>query len=196
MLRVVPQTVLNEAQVTILVEDSAAMDYERHHFLTYKVILYYQSWLKLDKINTYAHIYQQIEAIYHLYLLYIALFHILNLSIFQLLAVEIDTPERFSSTADIIIHLLDTNDNAPKFSSDYYIARIPENSPGGSNVVSVTVSESSSILKIHAIADLRHSELKRNADFNKMLNRAINSLNVDSLGGGGWDNMWNHVDKS
>lgn len=37
MLRVVPQTVLNEAQVTILVEDSAAMDYEKHHFLTYKV---------------------------------------------------------------------------------------------------------------------------------------------------------------
>ncbi|XP_054654282.1 cadherin-related family member 1 isoform X2 [Dunckerocampus dactyliophorus] len=90
MLRVVPQTVLNEAQVTILVEDSAAMDYERQHFLTYK-----------------------------------------------LLAVEIDTPERFSSTADIVIHLLDTNDNAPKFSSDYYIARIPENSPGGCNVVSV-----------------------------------------------------------
>ncbi|XP_037128337.1 cadherin-related family member 1 isoform X1 [Syngnathus acus] len=90
MLRVVPQTVLNEAQVTILVEDSAGMDYEKHHFLTYK-----------------------------------------------LLAVEIDTPERFSSTADIIIHLMDTNDNAPKFSSGYYIARIPENSPGGSNVVSV-----------------------------------------------------------
>lgn len=37
MLRVVPQTVLNEAQVTILVEDSAAMDYEKNHFLTYKV---------------------------------------------------------------------------------------------------------------------------------------------------------------
>ncbi|XP_061766024.1 cadherin-related family member 1 isoform X2 [Nerophis ophidion] len=94
MLRVVPQTVLNEAQVTILVEDSAAMDYEKHHFLTYK-----------------------------------------------LLAVEIDTPERFSSTADIVIHLLDTNDNAPKFSSDYYIARIPENSPGGSNVVSVLATD-------------------------------------------------------
>ncbi|XP_029377670.1 cadherin-related family member 1a [Echeneis naucrates] len=94
MLRVVPQTVLNEAQVTILVEDSAAMDYEKHHFLTYK-----------------------------------------------LLAVEIDTPERFSATADIVIHLLDTNDNAPKFSADYYIARIPENSPGGSNVVSVTATD-------------------------------------------------------
>uniref|UniRef100_A0A8C8E2K1 Cadherin-related family member 1 n=1 Tax=Oryzias sinensis TaxID=183150 RepID=A0A8C8E2K1_9TELE len=94
MLRVVPQTVLNEAQVTILVDDSAAMDYEKHQFLTYK-----------------------------------------------LLAVEIDTPERFSATADIIIHLLDTNDNAPKFSLEYYIARIPENSPGGSNVVSVTVTD-------------------------------------------------------
>lgn len=60
--------------------------------------------------------------------------------IFQLLAVEIDTPERFSATADIIIHLLDTNDNTPRFSTDFYIARIPENSPGGSNVISVTVS--------------------------------------------------------
>ncbi|KAM6916735.1 cadherin-related family member 1a isoform 1-T1 [Xenentodon cancila] len=94
MLRVVPQTVLNEAQVTILVEDSAAIDYEKHHFLTYK-----------------------------------------------LLAVEIDTPERFSATAVIVIHLLDTNDNAPKFSSEYYVARIPENSPGGSNVVSVTATD-------------------------------------------------------
>ncbi|XP_031661086.1 cadherin-related family member 1 isoform X3 [Oncorhynchus kisutch] len=94
MLRVVPQTVLNEAQVTILVEDSAAMDYEKFHFLTFK-----------------------------------------------LLAVEMDTPERFSATADIVIHLLDTNDNAPKFSSVYYIARIPENSPGNSNVVSVTATD-------------------------------------------------------
>lgn len=58
----------------------------------------------------------------------------------QLLAVEIDTPERFSATADIVINLLDTNDNIPKFSSEFYIARIPENSPGSSIVVAVTVS--------------------------------------------------------
>ncbi|XP_064175245.1 cadherin-related family member 1-like isoform X1 [Anguilla rostrata] len=94
VLRVVPQTVLNEAQVTIIVENSAAIDYDKQTFLTFK-----------------------------------------------LLAVEIDTPERFSSTADIVIHLLDTNDNTPKFSSEYYIARIPENSPGGSTVVSVTASD-------------------------------------------------------
>ena len=37
MLKVVPQTVLNEAQVTILVEDSSNMDYEKYQFLTYKV---------------------------------------------------------------------------------------------------------------------------------------------------------------
>lgn len=83
----------------------------------------------------------------------------------QLLAVEIDTPERFSATADIVIHLLDTNDNAPKFSTDYYIARIPENSPGGSNVVSVTVSEASSSSKMHASANVRHSDQRRNTDF-------------------------------
>ncbi|XP_063077570.1 cadherin-related family member 1 [Engraulis encrasicolus] len=94
ILRVVPQTVLNEAQVTIIVENSTAIDYERYQFITFK-----------------------------------------------LLAVEIDTPEKFSATADIIINLLDTNDNIPHFSSEFYIARIPENSPGGSNVVAVTASD-------------------------------------------------------
>ena len=37
VLRVVPQTVLNEAQVTVIVEDSAAIDYEKGKSLTYKV---------------------------------------------------------------------------------------------------------------------------------------------------------------
>ncbi|XP_055032107.2 cadherin-related family member 1a [Misgurnus anguillicaudatus] len=94
VLRVVPQTVLNEAQVTIIVENSSAIDYEKYHFLTFK-----------------------------------------------LLAVESDTPERFSATADIVINLLDTNDNIPKFSSEFYIAKISENSPGGSNVVPVTATD-------------------------------------------------------
>uniref|UniRef100_A0A803YHH5 Photoreceptor cadherin n=1 Tax=Meleagris gallopavo TaxID=9103 RepID=A0A803YHH5_MELGA len=94
IFRVVPQTVLNEAQVTIIVENSAAIDYEKYKVLTFK-----------------------------------------------LLAIEVNTPEKFSSTADVAIRLLDTNDNVPKFSSDYYIARIPENSPGGSNVVAVTATD-------------------------------------------------------
>ncbi|XP_041427093.1 cadherin-related family member 1 isoform X2 [Xenopus laevis] len=94
IFRVVPQTVLNEAQVTIIVENSAGIDYEKFHLLTFK-----------------------------------------------LLAIEVNTPEKFSSTADITIHLLDINDNVPKFSSEYYIARIPENSPGGSNVVAATAND-------------------------------------------------------
>uniref|UniRef100_A0A665WTW8 Photoreceptor cadherin n=1 Tax=Echeneis naucrates TaxID=173247 RepID=A0A665WTW8_ECHNA len=94
VLRVVPQTVLNEAQVTIIVEDTSGIDYEKGQTLSFK-----------------------------------------------LLAVEIDTPERFSATADIVINLLDTNDNIPKFTSEYYIARVPENSPGGSSVVSVTAND-------------------------------------------------------
>ncbi|XP_069835323.1 cadherin-related family member 1 [Dendropsophus ebraccatus] len=94
IFRVVPQTVLNEAQVTIIVENSAGIDYEKFHLLTFK-----------------------------------------------LLAIEVNTPEKFSSTADITIHLLDINDNVPKFSSEYYVARIPENSPGGSNVVAATATD-------------------------------------------------------
>ncbi|XP_070708245.1 cadherin-related family member 1a [Pempheris klunzingeri] len=94
VLRVVPQTVLNEAQVTIIVEDTSGIDYEKGGTLSFK-----------------------------------------------LLAVEIDTPERFSATADIVINLLDTNDNIPKFTSEYYIARVPENSPGGSSVVTVTAND-------------------------------------------------------
>uniref|UniRef100_A0A7N6A214 Photoreceptor cadherin n=1 Tax=Anabas testudineus TaxID=64144 RepID=A0A7N6A214_ANATE len=98
VLRVVPQTVLNEAQVTIIVEDTTGIDFEKGPTLSFKV--------RLD-----------------------------------LLAVEIDTPERFSATADIVINLLDTNDNIPKFTSEYYIARVPENSLGGSSVVSVTATD-------------------------------------------------------
>ena len=37
VLRVVPQTVLNEAQVTIIVENSTAIDYEKYQFITFKV---------------------------------------------------------------------------------------------------------------------------------------------------------------
>lgn len=38
IFRVVPQTVLNEAQVTIIVEHSAAIDYEKFQLLTFKVL--------------------------------------------------------------------------------------------------------------------------------------------------------------
>lgn len=37
IFRVVPQTVLNEAQVTIIVENSAAIDFEKYNVLAFKV---------------------------------------------------------------------------------------------------------------------------------------------------------------
>lgn len=46
IFRVVPLTVLNEAQVTIIVENSAAIDFEKFKVLTFKVgdILYCPEW--------------------------------------------------------------------------------------------------------------------------------------------------------
>lgn len=124
VLRVVPQTVLNEAQVTMIVEDASGIDYEKGATLSFKVDHCFKSPAG------------GISATNQPNLFFLLLFRVSP----QLLAVEIDTPERFSATADIVINLLDTNDNAPKFTSEYYIARVPENSPGGSSVVSVTVS--------------------------------------------------------
>lgn len=40
VLRVVPQTVLNEAQVTIIVEDASGIDYEKGPTLSFKVCLW------------------------------------------------------------------------------------------------------------------------------------------------------------
>lgn len=39
VLRVVPQTVLNEAQVTIIVEDTSGLDHEKGPVLSFKVCL-------------------------------------------------------------------------------------------------------------------------------------------------------------
>ena len=46
IFRVVPQTVLNEAQVTIIVENSAAIDFEKFKVLTFKVCdaLHWPEW--------------------------------------------------------------------------------------------------------------------------------------------------------
>lgn len=46
IFRVVPLTVLNEAQVTIIVENSAAIDFEKFKVLTFKVgsALHFPEW--------------------------------------------------------------------------------------------------------------------------------------------------------
>uniref|UniRef100_A0A8C6L9H5 Cadherin-related family member 1a n=1 Tax=Nothobranchius furzeri TaxID=105023 RepID=A0A8C6L9H5_NOTFU len=121
MLRVVPQTVLNEAQVTILVEDSAAMDYEKHHFLTYKAvdpdsgpwgevkysiygsgadlfliqpasgIIYTQPWASLDA---------EVKSKYNFY-------------------VKAEDAEGKYNLAEVFVTVLDLNDHPPAFNNNF-----------------------------------------------------------------------------
>uniref|UniRef100_A0AAZ3RQ04 Cadherin domain-containing protein n=1 Tax=Oncorhynchus tshawytscha TaxID=74940 RepID=A0AAZ3RQ04_ONCTS len=121
MLRVVPQTVLNEAQVTILVEDSAAMDYEKFHFLTFKAtdpdsgfwgevkysiygsgadlflihsasgIIYTQPWASLDA---------EVKSKYNFY-------------------VKAEDAEGKYSLAEVFVTVLDLNDHPPEFNENF-----------------------------------------------------------------------------
>ncbi|XP_055081020.1 protocadherin beta-16-like [Periophthalmus magnuspinnatus] len=57
-----------------------------------------------------------------------------------LTAVDGGTPAR-SGTASIIVHVLDTNDNAPVFEKDNYDIKVMENSPVGSLVVYLNATD-------------------------------------------------------
>ncbi|XP_034037019.1 protocadherin alpha-C2-like [Thalassophryne amazonica] len=57
-----------------------------------------------------------------------------------LTAVDGGTPAR-SGTASIIVHVLDTNDNAPKFDKEIYNINSMENSPIGSLVVNLNATD-------------------------------------------------------
>uniref|UniRef100_A0A8B9LIZ0 Cadherin-related family member 1-like n=1 Tax=Astyanax mexicanus TaxID=7994 RepID=A0A8B9LIZ0_ASTMX len=120
MLKVVPQTVLNEAQVTILVEDSAAIDYEKSQTLIFKAtdpdsglwgvvkysiygsgsdlfliqsdsgIIYTQPWASLDA---------EVKSKYNFY-------------------VKAEDTEGKYSLAEVFVTVLDLNDHPPEFSND------------------------------------------------------------------------------
>ncbi|KAJ8405250.1 hypothetical protein AAFF_G00322410 [Aldrovandia affinis] len=57
-----------------------------------------------------------------------------------LTAVDGGVPAR-SGTASIIVHVLDTNDNAPQFDQDVYTLNITENSPIGSLVIQLNATD-------------------------------------------------------
>uniref|UniRef100_A0A8C4MLU2 Cadherin related family member 1 n=1 Tax=Equus asinus asinus TaxID=83772 RepID=A0A8C4MLU2_EQUAS len=121
IFRVVPQTVLNEAQVTIIVENSAAIDFEKSKVLTFKAvdpdtgpwgevkyaiygsgadlflihpstgIIYTQPWASLDAEAT---------ARYNFY-------------------VKAEDMEGRSSLAEVFVTLLDVNDHYPQFGKNF-----------------------------------------------------------------------------
>uniref|UniRef100_A0A9J7Y104 Cadherin-related family member 1a n=2 Tax=Cyprinus carpio TaxID=7962 RepID=A0A9J7Y104_CYPCA len=120
MLRVVPQTVLNEAQVTVLVEDSAAMDFEKSQFLTFKAtdpdsglwgvvkysiygsgadlfliqpdsgIIYTQPWASLDA---------EVKSKYNFY-------------------VKAEDTDGKYSLAEVFVTIMDLNDHSPAFNEN------------------------------------------------------------------------------
>uniref|UniRef100_A0A672QBW5 Cadherin-related family member 1 n=1 Tax=Sinocyclocheilus grahami TaxID=75366 RepID=A0A672QBW5_SINGR len=120
MLRVVPQTVLNEAQVTVLVEDSAAMDFEKSQFLTFKAtdpdsglwgvvkysiygsgadlfliqpdsgIIYTQPWASLDA---------EVKSKYNFY-------------------VKAEDSDGKYSLAEVFVTIMDLNDHSPAFNEN------------------------------------------------------------------------------
>uniref|UniRef100_A0A8C1T5H1 Cadherin domain-containing protein n=1 Tax=Cyprinus carpio TaxID=7962 RepID=A0A8C1T5H1_CYPCA len=121
VLRVVPQTVLNEAQVTIIVENSSAIDYEKYQFLTFKAtdpdsglwgevkysiygsgadlflihptsgIIYTQPWASLDA---------EVKSKYNFY-------------------VKAEDTEGKYSLAEVFVTVLDQNDHPPEFNQNF-----------------------------------------------------------------------------
>uniref|UniRef100_A0A8B9EHQ2 Cadherin related family member 1 n=1 Tax=Anser cygnoides TaxID=8845 RepID=A0A8B9EHQ2_ANSCY len=120
IFRVVPQTVLNEAQVTIIVENSAAIDYEKFKVLTFKAtdpdsglwgevkysiygtgadlflihpstgIIYTQPWAVLDA---------EVNSKYNFY-------------------VKAEDTDGKYSLAEVFITVLDVNDHSPEFNEN------------------------------------------------------------------------------
>uniref|UniRef100_A0A670I9U7 Cadherin related family member 1 n=1 Tax=Podarcis muralis TaxID=64176 RepID=A0A670I9U7_PODMU len=120
IFRVVPQTVLNEAQVTIIVENSAAIDYEKFQVFTFKAtdpdsglwgemkysiygtgadlflihpstgIIYTQPWATLDA---------EVTSKYNFY-------------------VKAEDTEGKYSLAEVFITVLDVNDHSPEFNEN------------------------------------------------------------------------------
>ncbi|XP_072113227.1 cadherin-related family member 2-like [Mobula birostris] len=62
----------------------------------------------------------------------------------QILAMELETKERFSSIASIRIVITDINDNRPVFNQDYFILEVPEDSASGYNVTCITATDQDS----------------------------------------------------
>ncbi|OWF48736.1 cadherin-23-like [Mizuhopecten yessoensis] len=60
---------------------------------------------------------------------------------FQIVAKEVDTVEKRSSTADITVHIEDMNDNPPVFNQSVYTANVQENIQLGFTVMKITASD-------------------------------------------------------
>lgn len=63
---------------------------------------------------------------------------------FTIIARETGTSEKYSSTANVVVNVVDLNDHVPVFSPDYYEVHMKENSPVGTHVLQVQAYDSDS----------------------------------------------------
>ena len=70
---------------------------------------------------------------------------------FKVVAREVDTSERWSSTATVTLHIIDINDNIPVFNQQNYFFSVAENSPNGYIVGQISVSLNSNTCHSNAI---------------------------------------------
>lgn len=57
----------------------------------------------------------------------------------QVIAEDMGEPT-FTSTANVVIRILDTNDHSPVFANETYYAKVPEHCPDRTTVANITVS--------------------------------------------------------
>ena len=67
-----------------------------------------------------------------------------------MVARESHTVEAHESRATVTVRIMDVNDHLPTFESDVYEASIPENSPRGTSVITITVCGNHFIVHVHA----------------------------------------------
>lgn len=60
---------------------------------------------------------------------------------FQVIAEEVHTEPRLSSTATVTVSITDANDNAPSFNSPTYTALVSETAIPGTPVTSITAKD-------------------------------------------------------
>ena len=60
---------------------------------------------------------------------------------FQVVAEEVHTNPRLSSTATVTISIADANDNAPSFSNPTYTAAVSETAAPGSPIITITAKD-------------------------------------------------------
>ncbi|XP_074647720.1 cadherin-23-like [Tubulanus polymorphus] len=96
---------------------------------------------------------------------------------FKVVATETQTTEKRSSSADIVLSITDVNDHFPVFSKQSYDATVPENSPKGTSITTITATDSDKGINGKITYSLVGSSASK---FTVNPNTGLISVNVDA----------------